>query len=206
MNKANLIGAVAAAFVVSLSLSAPATAAVVLVAGQGNCDLYANGCLFSHGGGGEFDNGALIQAAYNLSHFALPAPEDLPALTNLGKAEDPVGPGDPMFVNNGANWVFSNLPWNVSFYAVKSGNSNIILFGLNPASDSFTAFNTQIRKDPTKDKLIGDLKNISHVTFFSAPGGGGGNNAIPEPGAWALMILGFGAAGTMLRRRRAALA
>lgn len=29
---------------------------------------------------------------------------------------------------------------------------------------------------------------------------------VPEPGAWALMILGFGAAGTMLRRRRAAIA
>jgi hypothetical protein len=29
---------------------------------------------------------------------------------------------------------------------------------------------------------------------------------VPEPGAWALMIVGFGAAGAMLRRRRAALA
>lgn len=35
----------------------------------------------------------------------------------------------------------------------------------------------------------------------SGPGGG----AIPEPGAWALMILGFGAAGSALRRRRTAL-
>ncbi|WP_293379098.1 PEPxxWA-CTERM sorting domain-containing protein [Phenylobacterium sp. SCN 70-31] len=26
--------------------------------------------------------------------------------------------------------------------------------------------------------------------------------AVPEPGAWALMILGFGAAGAALRRRR----
>lgn len=30
--------------------------------------------------------------------------------------------------------------------------------------------------------------------------------AVPEPGAWALMILGFGTAGAMLRRRKAALA
>ncbi|WP_337189349.1 PEPxxWA-CTERM sorting domain-containing protein [Phenylobacterium sp.] len=30
--------------------------------------------------------------------------------------------------------------------------------------------------------------------------------AVPEPGAWAMMILGFGAAGSVLRRRRAALA
>jgi hypothetical protein len=29
---------------------------------------------------------------------------------------------------------------------------------------------------------------------------------VPEPNAWALMILGFGAAGSILRRRRAAFA
>lgn len=35
-------------------------------------------------------------------------------------------------------------------------------------------------------------------------GDGGGGGAVPEPGAWALMILGFGAVGATLRRRRAA--
>ncbi|MBL8555806.1 MAG: PEPxxWA-CTERM sorting domain-containing protein [Phenylobacterium sp.] len=32
------------------------------------------------------------------------------------------------------------------------------------------------------------------------------NGAVPEPGTWALMIMGFGGAGAMLRRRRAAAA
>jgi hypothetical protein len=32
--------------------------------------------------------------------------------------------------------------------------------------------------------------------------GGGNQNEVPEPSTWALMILGFGAAGYMLRRRR----
>lgn len=36
--------------------------------------------------------------------------------------------------------------------------------------------------------------------------GGGGGNEIPEPGTWALMILGFGGAGAMLRRNRRSLA
>lgn len=36
--------------------------------------------------------------------------------------------------------------------------------------------------------------------------GGGGGNEIPEPATWALMILGFGAAGAMLRRSRRGLA
>ena len=199
MKKANLLGAVA--LVASLSLGAPATADVVLVAGQFDCNLYGNGCLFTHGGGGEFDDGLLIQLAYNATHNATPAPEDLPVLTYLGKAEEDPAMGDVSYVNNGANWVFSGLPWNVSFYTVKTGSTHIILFGLDPASNSFTAFNTQI-PDGIKPK------DISHVAFFSAPGGGGGGggNVIPEPGAWALMILGFGAAGSMLRRRRAALA
>jgi PEP-CTERM motif-containing protein len=37
-------------------------------------------------------------------------------------------------------------------------------------------------------------------------GEGPGGGVIPEPGTWALMILGFGGAGVMLRRRRARLA
>jgi len=30
-------------------------------------------------------------------------------------------------------------------------------------------------------------------------------NAVPEPGTWAMMLLGFGAAGFAMRRRRTAL-
>lgn len=38
------------------------------------------------------------------------------------------------------------------------------------------------------------------------PSSGGAVGAVPEPATWAMMILGFGAAGALLRRRRAALA
>ncbi len=59
-----------------------------------------------------------------------------------------------------------------------------------------------------------DLRQcIGNATCVTGPvgatfngGGGGGDNVVPEPGAWALMILGFGAAGAMLRRRRALVA
>lgn len=44
---------------------------------------------------------------------------------------------------------------------------------------------------------------IDFVTLDTSVGVPGG--AVPEPAAWALMILGFGAAGAMLRRRREAL-
>jgi hypothetical protein len=47
--------------------------------------------------------------------------------------------------------------------------------------------------------------NDGPESFFlvAAPGGTG---AVPEPATWAMMILGFGAAGSVMRRRRAALA
>jgi hypothetical protein len=40
-----------------------------------------------------------------------------------------------------------------------------------------------------------------NITFGSATPGGGGN-AVPEPNTWAMMLLGFGAAGYAMRRRR----
>lgn len=69
-----------------------------------------------------------------------------------------------------------------------------------------------------------DARSISFVanstsTTISFESGDGINNccwgaaidnvgltAVPEPGAWALMIMGFGGAGAMLRRRREAVA
>lgn len=41
---------------------------------------------------------------------------------------------------------------------------------------------------------------------MDAPPSNGAVGAVPEPATWAMMILGFGAAGAFLRRRRAALA
>lgn len=37
-------------------------------------------------------------------------------------------------------------------------------------------------------------------------GGGGGTGGVPEPASWALMILGFGGVGAVVRRRRAVVA
>jgi hypothetical protein len=50
---------------------------------------------------------------------------------------------------------------------------------------------------------IGDIRQI-RLGGVQEIGGGGGE--IPEPATWAMMIMGFGAAGTIMRRRRAILA
>ena len=182
--------AIAAAAVAALALGAAATsasAAVTLAAGESGCDLYTTGCLFNHGGNGEFDDPGLIVAAYNAGHDATPPPEDLPELAFLGKT----GAGGVTFVNNGASFVFTDLPFDVGFYSIKTGDAQILVFGLNPATDSFTATNGRILNDNFQPR------DISHVTFFGA-----GVRAIPEPATWAMTILGFGGVGSVMRRRR----
>lgn len=191
------LAALALTFSAALSVTSTAAASVTLAAGESGCNLFsASGCLMNHTGGGSFDDPAQIVAGYNAGHAATPAPEDLPTLTLLGKAENVQADGDVTFTDNGDEWVFSNLPWFVSYYAVKAGPNQIQLFGIAPASKGFTAANTRI--------LVGrgNIADISHVTFFGAPGGG----IVPEPGTWALMLVGFGGAGAMLRRRKTAIA
>lgn len=50
----------------------------------------------------------------------------------------------------------------------------------------------------------GSYWTLDDVTFRDASGGP--SSATPEPAAWAMMLMGFGGLGAMLRRRRAALA
>jgi hypothetical protein len=45
--------------------------------------------------------------------------------------------------------------------------------------------------------LFPDNVGFSHVTFFDT-----GGTAVPEPGTWGMMLMGFGAAGFAMRRRR----
>lgn len=184
--------AAAAATALTLGMVAtPASATIVL--DDPGCDLYSSsGCTFTYDAG-EFDDAALIKAAYDLAHLAAPPPEDLPAdFAFLGKTGEGGIDEVPMDQDS---FTFTDLPFDVSFYSIKAGSDQIVLFGLSPATDSFTTGDSKA--------ILGHA--ISHVTFFGGDDGGGGNE-IPEPGTWALMIMGFGAAGAMLRRRKAVVA
>ncbi len=67
-------------------------------------------------------------------------------------------------------------------------------------------FNIDIRNAAGKSLYFGtlDASNASHSASvsFARPTGG----AVPEPASWAMMILGFGLAGSTIRSRRRALA
>ena len=71
-----------------------------------------------------------------------------------------------------------------------------------------TAVFETIMADIRQVQIYGDwTANIDTVKLDNViMTGPGSTGAVPEPATWAMMILGFGAAGTVLRRRRTAMA
>jgi PEP-CTERM motif len=49
------------------------------------------------------------------------------------------------------------------------------------------------------EQVLADPPNIEGINAFTFPGAAGG---VPQPGTWAMMLLGFGAVGFSMRRRR----
>jgi hypothetical protein len=79
------------------------------------------------------------------------------------------------------------------------------------STETFTNFNGGFVSAYTDDATL--IKSVTFTTNADITGTGqtrfGGmvaDTVVPEPGTWALMIMGFGGAGAMLRRRRTALA
>ena len=97
------------------------------------------------------------------------------------------------------------------------------LFGQPAAGRQRWGDYSQVSLDPTNNGrfyAIGQFAREYNLPQFGHPGGTGrsrwgtwvaaidfgGSAAVPEPMSWAMMILGFGLAGTQIRRRRARLA
>ena len=77
--------------------------------------------------------------------------------------------------------------------------------GFDPAGENWELLGTVLSAGPHKITVSGSV-----IGFGSTPGatytGSLNIAAIPEPATWGLMIMGFGAAGYMIRRRRVAFA
>jgi hypothetical protein len=89
------------------------------------------------------------------------------------------------FTLSGVGFSVANAPFDYNFYT--------------SSGDNFTRLYTRaagVAGDPGNDQL-----NTTRLAFTLQPG-----PAVPEPAAWALLILGFGVTGAAVRGRRAAAA
>jgi hypothetical protein len=159
---------------------------VAIVAGQ--CDSLTDGdgsgCSFT-GNINTNTNGIssflLAQNAYNAQFDP-----DI-ALTPLFDADASAFiTGGTTFIDNGDGTFTFNLADSLTldFFAIKGGNG-FQLFEYTGGSDNSFTFASN---------------NLSHAVFF----GSGMAGVVPEPATWTMMILGFGLAGSSIRRRRRA--
>lgn len=103
-------------------------------------------------------------------------------------------PGDVLALVGGNGAYFGNP--NASFLGQNGGQSYVFLnfFDTNGTFDTVS-----FSENPT----IGGYESDNHTVGFYTAESGTPVGGIPEPGAWALMILGFGAVGAAARRRGA---
>lgn len=91
-------------------------------------------------------------------------------------------------------------------FSLFSANGSLIASFTNTQAPNTIAFIGFSSTDPIAylDSLVdrGWRENTAIDNVLVGSGLAGPGGAVPEPGAWALMILGFGAAGANLRRRR----
>jgi hypothetical protein len=174
-----------AAAALSLAFGAPALAATSLVS---PCTLsVGSSCLFKGNINAQLTGNNSVGAADDAYNAQTPTPNPLLNLAGMSFIVDQTS-------GFGANQTTGSItaPFLVSYYAVKAGNF-FELFEIAPS----TTFNWS-----TAGIHVGNSPNapaISHIEYFgsSIPTG-----AVPEPATWAMMVIGFGGLGAVLRRRR----
>ncbi|ODT86522.1 PEPxxWA-CTERM sorting domain-containing protein [Phenylobacterium sp. SCN 70-31] len=163
-------------------------------------------------------------AAYPGGAFGEPIPPD----NSSSPSPDAVGDNAAYFVADNSTETLSQMVWldpgiytiGFSVYVPLNGfnNSGDASFTATVAGQAFTTFNVD-GSTPQQWVHYGSIANITvgdwYETSFTYKSGAApagdflvdrvyivAGNAIPEPGTWALMILGFGGAGAALRRSR----
>ena len=181
--------AAASVAVTALSVSTPAAASNVVI---GSCDSVTNGdalgCLFT-GNINENPNASNVNS-YKNAEAAYNALMDPDITLNWITASDATDFGDFGSVMIGAGGLtgtfdLSGSGFTIDFYAVKYGTQ-------------FTLYE-YLGTDGKGSWVTNGKNGMSHIAFFGSPTPPPG---VPEPATWAMMLLGFGAAGTAIRRSR----
>jgi hypothetical protein len=162
------------------SVAIPCSAVTVV---NGSCASIsdAHGCLFS--GSITSATTADTNAKFNLYNDANPGAGANIALQYLFKSDDV---GFAGMVSNKTSGTWSLPGYHIRYVAVSAG-SNFALYRL-PGQFSSGVWST------TDIPHGANLREVRDVVFFGA--------AVPEPASWAMIIAGFGLAGTAIRRQR----
>ena len=159
-------------------------------------------------GGGPDMNVATAEALNTLLGVTTFTSTSFTVLADLGGGELPGGWVDfapklygqtlVSFHVGGANGASGGVGYNgTAFYLFDAGTDGLDSFAFNrPGLSNARLFQTGSAPPPTSLPPLCEGESCGQ-------GGFGGLTPVPEPGTWALMILGFGAMGAMLRRRRA---
>jgi hypothetical protein len=198
------------ACVAALALAHSASAAIVLSTGQFG------------GTGVHSDKGLSASTVTGL------ADSDLVTLSTTGDLLDTSGNGESVFAADDGRMddltiTFANTHYDGVTFNLNIPNRGTTGFNLSVNGGAFTFVQSGLGNGQNKFRLDATGGDFIHSLAFSfsgsqvqdirgirvreaEAGGKGGGGGVPEPASWAMMLVGFGGLGAMMRRRRAALA
>ena len=118
------------------------------------------------------------------------------------------------FTLNGANLGVATIGTiqlgakDIDFSSIDLDGTAFTQVGFDPSGENWqllaTALTSGAHVLTVRGSVIGfgDRPGATYTGSLNIDNGSGGGNEIPEPSTWALMIMGFGGAGYMIRRRR----
>lgn len=134
-------------------------------------------------------------------------PTDYASVQAGGTSTFSVDPG--FFLTSFSFYMGSPDTYNkVTFNSANGGTQTFTgaeIWGGSPAGDGNRGAGYRVYYDFSGAKVT-SITFQSSQDAFEFDGLGGSVVAVPEPGTWALMIMGFGGAGAMIRRRKMAVA